>query len=60
MRRVSPAGRTALFHEALDALTVDGARSALGDPAKAVLLHQGEVEIPIAFGSGVATDGWVG
>lgn len=60
MRRVSPAGRTALLHEALAPLTVDGARSALGDAAKPVLLPQGEVEILIAFGSDAATDGWGG
>lgn len=44
-------------------MTVDGAvhaGSAFGDAAEPVLLHQGKVEILIAFGGGAATDGWEG
>lgn len=42
-------------------VTVDGAihaQRAFGDAAEPVLLHQGEVEILIAFGFSAETDGW--
>lgn len=55
-----PTGGTAPLQNALTLVTVDGvvhARRAFGDTAEPGGLHQGEVELLIARGSGAAAEG---